>query len=909
MDGQPINSKATELVSHKYHADARLLSGHLKRPIELEIGEHAFVSLDSARGDHRCQHMESYSVQGLISFDLGHTRVSGSRSQQHGWVTLATAVLQGLNVLDVITVDRVVAQVSTELSTLDGVPSVTFLGTRFENLRICGCPVELELDLGIFSYKPEGDKRYLEDLGFLDRVQRQLDTIARSKGLPGDLARQYESKLAHIDDLKKRATGRPKGERNGYSALQCSLVKSIGLIPVLGVKTFGNIIVIPDFGTLSLAEVEVGEFSVAPHFALTMLNVRMGSIAEGTVEVANTRLNGGARPQGGGTSAKAEPSAESLEGHQTPENRAITVTGHAFDGSAVSHFNPGESYRLRFRVGPPAVENLATGDTTVTDVPQGGLKTHWVVTSTNVEFVARGSTVKIQKIDKTWLAEFDLLIPDRGSSKVAELSVLGGAEAGNLLVTIYALSSKGAREVYREVSVNLVNRPAVEQDETCKALLHTHLRTTHEWTTPPEHIQVSIMNGVANISTKRVRLENYEFFESFPATDTLISGAIQNVRASLEKLREAHEPYLNDLNHADIEMRLGGPSWQPNYYHIDGWRPLPDGTDSRHQMAFGQVQQSAEWRALAMDGYALFDRCFPQGTKIRALLTKLLPGSRLDFHWSAQSGPGFVSHVPWALMYMEPVDVTSKLPADPEKFLGLRFRIGTRSWNVNNGSVALGGSSSTHSLHLMYWGSKAGDDVAVESQWQAGEYRKWKQSKLLPDPELPDLKNQIVLAFDSPGPSPVSVLYFYCHCSVGDGAQPCLRFGATSKLEDVVGRNDLSQRSIPDGPLLFANACTTAQSDPHMTSELEQSFFQRGVRAFIGTETKVPIALASKFAWLYFQFFYRKIDPDPMAAGEALTQARMFLWTQYKNVGGLFYSMANQYDLYFASNDEVLLLR
>jgi hypothetical protein len=260
-------------------------------------------------------------------------------------------------------------------------------------------------------------------------------------------------------------------------------------------------------------------------------------------------------------------------------------------------------------------------------------------------------------------------------------------------------------------------------------------------------------------------------------------------------------------------------------------------------------------------------------------------------------------------MYMEPVDVTGKLPADPEKFLGLRFRIGTRSWNVNNGSVALGGSSSTHSLHLMYWGSKAGDDVAVESQWQAGEYRKWKQSKLLPDPALPDLKNQIVLAFDSPGPSPVSVLYFYCHCSVGDGAQPCLRFGATSKLEDVVGRNDLSQRSIPDGPLLFANACTTAQSDPHMTSELEQSFFQRGVRAFIGTETKVPITLASKFAWLYFQFFYRKIDPDPMAAGEALTQARMFLWTQYKNVGGLFYSMANQYDLYFASNDEVLLLR
>jgi hypothetical protein len=94
-----------------------------------------------------------------------------------------------------------------------------------------------------------------------------------------------------------------------------------------------------------------------------------------------------------------------------------------------------------------------------------------------------------------------------------------------------------------------------------------------------------------------------------------------------------------------------------------------------------------------------------------------------------------------------------------------------------------------------------------------------------------------------------------------------------------------------------------------MTSELEQSFFERGVRAFIGTETKVPGKLASKFAWLFFQFFHRLVDPDPIAAGEALTQARMFLWTQYKNVGGLFYSMANQYDLYLASDRDVLSLR
>ena len=106
--------------------------------------------------------------------------------------------------------------------------------------------------------KPEGDRPYLEDLGFLDRVQLQFDEIAGAKGLPETLEKKYDAEIAYIDDLKKRANGRTKGERNGYSKLQCSLVKSIGPIPIPGVKTFGNIIFIPDFGTVSLAEVEVG---------------------------------------------------------------------------------------------------------------------------------------------------------------------------------------------------------------------------------------------------------------------------------------------------------------------------------------------------------------------------------------------------------------------------------------------------------------------------------------------------------------------------------------------------------------------------------------------------------------------------------------------------------------------------
>lgn len=593
----------------------------------------------------------------------------------------------------------------------------------------------------------------------------------------------------------------------------------------------------------------------------------------------------------------------------TGHSREITVTGHSLDGQAISKFKEAETYLLRFRVGPWTAESLAFGNTGVKDVPKDGLETHWVVTSIDVEFVTAPNTCAVQKIGNTSVANFYLLIPEQGESETKEVAVVGGAKPGNLLVTIYVVNAQDRRELYREVSVSLAGRPKVKADATFKVPQHTHLGTPHEWTTPAEHIQISIKNSVADISTKKIRLTDHTFTEQFDATDNKISGAIKNVRDSLEKIRENHETYFNDLDPNDISIRCDSGFWKPYYANTHGWQPLPDSCDNEHEIAFKQVQNSEEWRRLASDGYTLFDQCFPRGTKIRALLEKLLPGSRIDFHWTEQSGAGWVSHVPWALMYMEPVDVTGVTPADPEKFLGLRFRIGTRSWNVNNGSVALGGLDKTNWMHLLYWGNKPGDETATEAQWQTIEFNKWKQSRLLPNAALPDPKKQIVFAFDAPSPSPVSVLYFYCHCSVGDGSQINLRFGNSSRPEDTIDRTELSQRSLTDGPIIFANACTTSQGDPHGTSALEQSFFKRDVRAFIGTETMVPIKLASKFAWLYFQFFYRNVDATPMAAGEALTQARIFLWTQYKNIGGLFYSMTNQYDLYLASDEEVLALR
>src|SRR6266851_449370 len=311
---------------HVYHAGAHILSGELEHPIKQPIEHYGNVVLEKTRRESLfTESVGETSVEGLISFQAGHTRVIGSQltnkkdiwgNEHSGWVTQSTSVLEGFNVGDVITADRVVAQVSAEhpLTYPGHVTKVTFLGTRFENLQVAGYPVQLELNLGFCGNTPEGDRPYLEDIGFLDRVQGQLNSVEDKEHLPQVLKKQYDDTIADINSLKKLAKGGSSGGRTGNSKLQCSLIKSIAPIPIPGVKVFGNTIFIPNFGTVSLAEVEVGieaddggfsgesrdgassEPSRSSYFTLRMLNMRLGCPLVGTTTAASTTVNGGTRP-------------------------------------------------------------------------------------------------------------------------------------------------------------------------------------------------------------------------------------------------------------------------------------------------------------------------------------------------------------------------------------------------------------------------------------------------------------------------------------------------------------------------------------------------------------------------------------------------------------------------------------
>src|SRR6266404_3772915 len=230
---------------HVYHAEAHVLSGNLKHPVDQPIEHHGRVVLEkSRRDDHMSESIKEKSLEGLIFFKAGHTRVSGTQlkdkkdlwgNDHSGWVTLSTSILEGLNVFEVITADRMVSQVSTEHPLENGhFPHVTFLGTQFNNLRVSGFPVTLKLNFGICGKKPEGDRSYLRDADFLKSVRKQTESIAKANGLPHDVKDLYDKRLARINELIGGKNGRHEPK------VICSIVESIDKIPIPGVRSFGH---------------------------------------------------------------------------------------------------------------------------------------------------------------------------------------------------------------------------------------------------------------------------------------------------------------------------------------------------------------------------------------------------------------------------------------------------------------------------------------------------------------------------------------------------------------------------------------------------------------------------------------------------------------------------------------------
>jgi hypothetical protein len=226
-------------TGHVYDATAYVFSAELEQPIQRTVGKQSFVELPGA-GGYRFERSEPFRLEGIVSHEGGYTQVAGYQSSDNlGAITLATSVLEGVNILDVLTADRVVAQITSQHAVGASVPSVSFLGTRFENLRIAGQKIEIDPHLDILGSKPEGDESYFNDGGVFSRIAHQYANIKRMAGLP-----QWASDQFNWDPAKVQ----------GQNQMDCSLVNGVSGTPG---KSYGHVIDIPFFGKIFLAELTV----------------------------------------------------------------------------------------------------------------------------------------------------------------------------------------------------------------------------------------------------------------------------------------------------------------------------------------------------------------------------------------------------------------------------------------------------------------------------------------------------------------------------------------------------------------------------------------------------------------------------------------------------------------------------
>lgn len=288
--------------THTFNATAKVLGGDLSLPLVQKVVTQAHAALDP-EGGYRAQHTTGYRLEGVLSYSAGHSQVAGNPKpnpcashctevvtkpkKEAGWSTITTTTIENLNVLEILTADRVVGQIITDHPAEGYVPKITFLGTRIENLRIAGHPVDLEWDMHILDKKPEKDGPYTQDPIVLDHLSRQHELIEEDKDTPPE-AEEYYNLYG--------------SRRKSREEIECSLVKRVsGFYPGHSRR---NVIYVPHFGAIVLAKVTLTHHDWHPtkgvpmktYVELTMMDLKLGCAIEGNVPIGTGGTNGQSQP-------------------------------------------------------------------------------------------------------------------------------------------------------------------------------------------------------------------------------------------------------------------------------------------------------------------------------------------------------------------------------------------------------------------------------------------------------------------------------------------------------------------------------------------------------------------------------------------------------------------------------------
>ena len=233
---------------YSLRADASALGGYLEAPVSKVLPTLAPVSLPAV-GGFATARSEAFTADEIISCSSAYTRVVGQECCPDGSGSiLVTAVVEDLNILEVVRADRIVTQLSISIS--DETPAISFgvSGTVFEGLRLAGheCRPILNKEL----QRPRDGKVAGERLSG-DQV-RQAGRV-QGESLLGGFKDGSEEAHRWVVSRHHRMTSEPPASGGGYAL--ASLVDRLEVAG--GCRSYGHIVDIPGFGQILFGELLV----------------------------------------------------------------------------------------------------------------------------------------------------------------------------------------------------------------------------------------------------------------------------------------------------------------------------------------------------------------------------------------------------------------------------------------------------------------------------------------------------------------------------------------------------------------------------------------------------------------------------------------------------------------------------
>lgn len=242
----------TEPKRFLFRAHAVALSAHIRSPHSDHLPPDVSIALPISGGTGS-KRMDNIRFRDIVSVDSASVHVAGvSQPNRDGepykHSTLATATIEGLDILGVIKADRIVARLASEHKMDGGEGSIFLAGSHFDNLRIAG---------------------------------KRVDPVLHEPLL---------SDLPTLQSVRENGAAKKVAFTEAGGIVLTSIVSDAGPIP--GADVQGYRIHIPEFGSIYLGEVFI------QHGArrLTMLRVELGCAIDGTLTIGEPDGNGHTYP-------------------------------------------------------------------------------------------------------------------------------------------------------------------------------------------------------------------------------------------------------------------------------------------------------------------------------------------------------------------------------------------------------------------------------------------------------------------------------------------------------------------------------------------------------------------------------------------------------------------------------------